>query len=217
MRRYTGTKCSSFYAAVYAVIGAALALIAVTIAFIVTTANMPAAVPAEPQEEKKDTVNAAAEAVATEYAYYIPPDLYTEADAEALARMAWGESRGVGSLSVGGKVISGTCQKAATMWCALNRYDQGFEDSIAAVVAAPEQFIGYDPEHPLDDELLMIAYDVLARWEQEQLGGTDVGRVLPADYLYFTGDGVYNYFVRDWQSQDYYTWDLPDVYEGVSE
>lgn len=138
--------------------------------------------------------------------------LYTKADAIALARMAWGECRGVGSLTVNGKTVSGTCQKAAAMWCALNRYDAGFEDSIVEVVAAPLQFVGYAASNPVDEELLELAYDVLERWAAERKGCTDVGRVLPSDHMWFTGDGRHNWFVNKWRSKDYYTWELPDVY-----
>lgn len=93
---------------------------------------------------------------------------YTDADAQALAQMAWGECRGVGDLvTADGRTVTGTCQKAAAMWVALNRYDAGYEESVVDVVAAPHQFAGYDPEHPLDDELLALAYDVLERWNEE--------------------------------------------------
>ena len=141
------------------------------------------------------------------------PQLYTDADAIALAQMAWGECRGVKELQTDGGAVSGTCQKAAVMWCALNRYDAGFAGSVVDVVAAPMQFVGYDPEHPIDDELLALAYDVLERWEQEQLYGGEVGRVLPVDYLYFTGDGAHNHFRKDYESSKFYEWDLLDMYE----
>lgn len=141
-----------------------------------------------------------------------PPQHYTDADAVALAKMAWGECRGVEALTLNGREISGTCQKAATMWVACNRYDAGAGDSIVEIVAAPHQFAGYAADNPLDDELLALAYDVLERWNMEQNGGTDVGRVLPADYLWFTGDGKYNYFADQYGTMFFYTWELPDVY-----
>lgn len=139
--------------------------------------------------------------------------LYTDADAQALAQMAWGECRGVKALSAGGRIISAKYQKAAAMWCALNRFDAAFDgERIADVVAAPSQFHGYDPEHPIDDDLLALAYDVLERWQAEKTGAADAGRVLPAEYLFFTGDGKNNYFSTEYGSGVYYTWELPDVY-----
>ena len=138
--------------------------------------------------------------------------LYTDADAQALAQMAWGECRGVGALAADDKTISGTYQKAATMWCVLNRYDAGFEDSIVEVAAAPYQFHGYSAGNPVDEELLELAYDVLERWQAEKNGGANAGRILPAEYLFFVGDGEHNYFSADYHSGIYYAWELPDVY-----
>lgn len=165
-----------------------------------------------PQEIK--TEQAAAPAVIqTETQEERAVQLYTAADAQALAQMAWGECRGVGDLvTADGRTITGTCQKAATMWVALNRYDAGFEDSIAEVVAAPHQFAGYSKAHPVDDELLSLAYDVLERWSAEQRGSTDCGRIIPADYLWFVGDGKHNHFSNEYRSGVYYAWELFDIY-----
>lgn len=138
--------------------------------------------------------------------------LYTEADARALAQMAYGECRGVESLVINGKVISGTCQKAATMWVVLNRYDAGYADSIVDVVAAPYQFVGYRASNPVDPELLELAHDVLERWSAEQRGSKDAGRIIPADYLWFVGDGKHNHFSNIYGAGKYYNWQLPDVY-----
>lgn len=143
------------------------------------------------------------------------PVYYTTRDAVALAQMVWGEARGVDALTVNGNTASADCQKAAAMWCALNRYDAGYEESIADVVAAPMQFQGYNAENPVEPDLLNLAYDVLERWNDEQQGCTDVGRVLPAEYLFFMGDGQHNHFAAAYGSVEYYCWELPDVYGGV--
>lgn len=161
-----------------------------------------------PQITERAAEHPAAETLAAE----IAPLPYTDADAEALARMAWGECRGVADMDAGGKIISAECQKAAAMWCALNRYDAGYAGSIVDVIAAPRQFHGYDPAHPVDEELLALAHDVLDRWAAERSGAADVGRVLPAEYLYFVGDGKHNYFAAEYRAGIYYTWELPDVY-----
>lgn len=139
--------------------------------------------------------------------------LYTDADAQALAQMAWGECRGVADLDAGGNIISPACQQAAAMWVALNRFDAGYKGEwIADIVAAPSQFHGYAADNPVDDELLALAYDVLERWQAEKTGAADVGRVIPADYLFFTGVGEYNHFTKEYGTGIYYTWELPDVY-----
>lgn len=125
-------------------------------------------------------------------------------DVEMLAKLIWGEARGVRSKE----------QKAAVVWCVLNRVDSPlYPDSIEAVVTQKYQFSGYNESYPLTDEFMEIAEDVLVRWYQEKAGAIDVGRVLPKEYLYFVGDGVLNYFSKEWKSQDHYDWSLPSPYE----
>ena len=52
---------------------------------------------------------------------------------------------------------------------------------------------GYSPEHPLWPELMDVAERVLTLHHREQLG-ISVPRVLGREYLWFSGDGVQNYF-----------------------
>ena len=129
--------------------------------------------------------------------------LYSDADAEIIAKIVWAEARGVKT----------TAEKAAVIWCILNRYDAGYGESIAAVATAPNQF-AYHEDAPVDDELMELALDVLGRWQAEQEGTADVGRTLPADYYYFDGDGVANHF-RQLYNRDgsAWNWSLPSPYE----
>lgn len=140
------------------------------------------------------------------------PRLYTDEDAIALARMAWGEARGVPELEINGNVVSAKCQQAAVMWTVLNRYDAGYAESIKAVATAPKQYHGYSVENPVEDEFLDLAYDVLDRWNRERHGETDVGRVLESDYFWFHGDGTYNWFRNEYKSSSYWNWELTDTY-----
>jgi len=48
--------------------------------------------------------------------------------------------------------------------------------------------------------------------EKECVGS--VGRVLPKEYLYFTGDGAHNYFTTEWQGGQTWDWSLESPYEG---
>ena len=57
--------------------------------------------------------------------------LWTEEEVTVLAKMLWGEARGVPS----------DTEKAACIWCVLNRVDQGM-GTIIDVVTAPYQFVG---------------------------------------------------------------------------
>ena len=131
-----------------------------------------------------------------------------EADMEVLARMVWGEARGCP-----------TTEQAAVVWCALNRFDSGdpfYADcmTIYDIVTQPSQFNGYDPENPLDPDILALVEDVMVRWMAEKVCVGDVGRVLPAEYLFFTGDGQKNIFTTEWRSGDAWNWSLESPYEG---
>lgn len=132
--------------------------------------------------------------------------LYTDADAVALARLVWGEARGVPEYSAAGRSVSTRDQQAAVMWTVLNRFDAGYSDSIIGVITAKGQFCGYSTGHPIDEELLDLAYDVLDRWNAEQCGETVI-RELPAEYLWFRGDGTYNYFRDAYQNGKLWTWE----------
>lgn len=132
-----------------------------------------------------------------------PPWTYEEV--EMLAKTIWAEARGVKS----------TAQQAAVVWCVLNRVDAGgYGETIAEVVSAPYQF-AYDPASPVTGEFLILAEDVLLRWGAEKAGEEDVGRTLPADYLFFEGDGVENHFRKEYEKTgETWDWSLPDPYEG---
>jgi len=142
------------------------------------------------------------------------PKLYSEEDAIVLTKMLWGEARGIGTYEIGGKCVSSKCQQAAVIWTVLNRYDAGYEDTIIEVVTAKNQFVGYRASNPVDEELMKLVMDVLDRWNKEKHGESDVGRVLPADYMWFRGDGRYNHFRNDYNSKARWTWELTDIYGG---
>ena len=124
--------------------------------------------------------------------------------AEYLAKTIYGEARGCS-----------TTEQAAVVWCVLNRVDDEsglWPDDIVAVVTQPSQFHGYDPDHPVLPELLALAEDVLSRWEIEDSCVGDVGRVLPREYTYFSGDGRHNYFRTEWDGGTTWDWGLESPY-----
>ena len=126
--------------------------------------------------------------------------------AEYLAKTIYGEARGCS-----------TTEQAAVVWCVLNRVDDGsglWPDDIIGVVTQEYQFAGYSPEHPVLPELYDLALDVLERWQREKAGEDDVGRVLPADYCYFHGDGKHNYFRQEYEGGPAWDWGLETPYEG---
>ena len=131
-----------------------------------------------------------------------------EKDINMLAKTIWNEARGIES----------KMEKAAVCWCILNRVDSDeydFKDmkTIKDVVTAPNQFMGYDKNNPLIDELVDIAEDVLIRWHMEKDGVMEVGRVLPAEYTHFYGDGERNWFRTDWRSKEFWDWSWDSPYE----
>lgn len=112
--------------------------------------------------------------------------LYTDEDVTALAQMLWGEARGC-SLD----------NQVKCVWVVLNRVDDAhYPNSIIEVVSQPGQFYGYSPYYPATDELKAVALDVLNRWSMEKQGA-EIERELDAHYLWFTGDGVQNWFRRE--------------------
>ena len=135
------------------------------------------------------------------------PRLYSDEDAIALAKLTYGEARGVPDLKIHGQVISTRTQQAAVMWTVLNRFDEGYEDSIIGVITAKGQFHGYSEEHPVEEELLELAYDVLDRWNAEKHGET-VARELPSVYLWFHGDGVWNHFRDAYKNGNEWDWSV---------
>ena len=159
------------------------------------------ALPAHTLEEaERDKGNAPkADALTPTPDPYIPD----EAEVEMLARLLWGEARGVPS----------DMHKAAVVWCVLNRVDDPrFPDTVLEVLEAPYQFAGYSADYPVLPELATLAADVLIRYHAERDGGTNVGRVLPVEYLYFTGDGRNNHFTIGWKDAETWDWCLQNPY-----
>lgn len=125
-----------------------------------------------------------------------------DSEAEYLAKMVWGEARGLT-----------TTEQAACVWCVLNRVDAGY-GTIIEVVTAKNQFVGYRPGNPVDETILKLCEDVLLRWEIEAACVGEVGRVLPAEYLYFSGDGRHNYFRDSYTGGNIWSWTLHSPYEN---
>ena len=134
-----------------------------------------------------------------------PPEITIDTySAELIAKTLYGEYRGADKL-----------QQAAVVWCILNRCD-AWGQSIEVVVTAPGQFHGYNKHNPVLDYLLETTIDVLTRWEREKLGETDVGRVLPRDYMWFAANSDYtaNIFRNAYKwPYDKWDWSLESPYE----
>lgn len=126
----------------------------------------------------------------------VEPDAYI---VDLMARTIYAEARGCS-----------TMEQAAVAWCVLNRVDAGY-GTVEEVLTAPHQFASWGGE--VGQEQLDIAADVLIRWEREKAGEADVGRVLPREYLWFTGNGSENLFRDTYEGGEYWNWSLPNPYE----
>ena len=111
---------------------------------------------------------------------------YSSHEVTLVAQTLWGEARG----------CSRDEQKLVA-WCICNRADAR-EQSIEEVVTAPHQFAGFNPEHPVDAELVAVAEEVLQAWSR-----SEEALILPpyantSDYQFFHGDGYHNWFREEY-------------------
>lgn len=133
------------------------------------------------------------------------PIVINQTEAIHIAKTVWGEAGGCSPT-----------EQAAVIWCILNRVDCDIPyipNDIIGVITQPEQFHGYNPEHPVQTDIYDLTVDVLTRWELEKAGEIDVGRVLPKEFLWFHGDGAHNYFRDSFKSNNIWDWSLESPYE----
>lgn len=112
--------------------------------------------------------------------------------AELAGRAIWGEAGG----------MQDEAQRAAVVWCACNRAD-AWDMDIGDVLNV-DQFHGLAIKGKVPAEHVELARDVLARWTLEAEGWQSVGRVLPARFLYFEGDGRVNHFSTQFGGGEYW-------------
>ena len=139
--------------------------------------------------------------------YKVTYDPDTETEAVMLAKIVRGESRGIWSQT----------EQACVVWTVLNRVDAGMYSSIYAAITAPYQFAYHAYASTYDDygrDLTALARDVLYRWQLERSGQTDVGRVLPLGYCWYSGDGRHNYFRASYYGQGAIWFGLASPYES---
>lgn len=124
-----------------------------------------------------------------------------DTEIEMLSKVIYREARGLDAT-----------HRAAVVWCILNRVDhEGYGDTIQSVLTSPNQFAYYS-NTPVLSEHTEVAKDVVTRWLIEKKGYSNIGRVLPGDYLFFTGDGQFNYFRQNFNSTTFWDWHLNSPY-----
>lgn len=186
--------------------------VALTVAVLTVAALLAALMPwsgSGAADKPKDTTAGMLEEVHQPTAVLLPSSgtvaeyVPNAAEVEALAKLIYGEAG----------IVPSTTEQAAVAWCVLNRVDDPrFPDTVLEVIEAPYQFSGYDPEYPVKEEFALLAADVLTRYRAERDGEENVGRVLPAEYCFFTGDGRRNHFTTEWKSTDRFGWTLESPY-----
>ena len=135
------------------------------------------------------------------------PERDWDEEARYMAQACFGE----------GWICQSKTEWAAIYWNILNRVDSDdpyYPDDIIGVVTQSAQYHGYDPTNPVLPVLKELALDVIDRWQREKQGETDVGRVLPPEYLFFGGDGKHNTFRTEWDGGEYWDWSWPSPYES---
>lgn len=132
------------------------------------------------------------ECYAAEYDFSIEEsDIFygTVDDVEMLSQLVYGEGNGLSDY-----------EKSLIVWCVLNRVDDPrFPNTISEVITQKGQFYGYALKFPITTDNRKVVYDVLLRY----YNGLS-GRTLPADYLYFHGDGKHNYYRKEYRDKTYY-------------
>ncbi len=122
----------------------------------------------------------------------------SDMDIEYVAKTVHGEADGCTKL-----------QKAAVVWCIINRIEcEWFPNSLSEVVTQAHQFKGYTGYEVPNEEDYEIARDVLVRW----LNGLD-GRILPEEYLFFHSGRGENIFTTEHMRGSVWDWSLPNIYK----
>lgn len=109
-------------------------------------------------------------------------------------------------------------QQAAVVWCILNRVGEyGFAEDVIGVITQPSQFFGYSADNPVLDYLWDISEDVYKRWliEQSSEKDIDVGRILPKEYKWFSGNGNVNIFRDQYIGGNEWDWSLESPYDII--
>ena len=118
--------------------------------------------------------------------------------ATMIAKVVWGEARGLGQT-----------EQSCVVWTILNRAE-AWGKSVEAIITAPNQFY-YDPGFPTVDDhgrdIVPMVEEILTAWENED----DSIRTLPRGYFFYVGDGSHNYFYADYNNPEYwdYAWGSP--------
>lgn len=123
---------------------------------------------------------------------------------EAIIRKHYPESTYIkGAIMLNGEAggVESITERSGPLWTVCNRElsdDPFYAKGLEAIIEQEWQFTGYKPDGKYTQADYDLAVDVFERFYREQHGESSeaVGRTLPQDYLFFTGDGEHNYFTK---------------------
>ena len=119
---------------------------------------------------------------------YIPEvvEKYSSHEITLAAQTVWGEARGCSR-----------DEQKLVVWCICNRADAR-NQSVEEVITAPYQFAGYDPDHPVEPEIVEVVEEVLQAWDRGEEALVLSPYATTSNYQFFRGDGEHNWFREEY-------------------
>lgn len=111
---------------------------------------------------------------------------YSSHEITLAAQTVWGEARGCSR-----------DEQKLVVWCICNRADAR-NQSVEEVITAPHQFAGYDPDHPVEPEIVEVVEEVLQAWDRGEEALVLSPYATSSEYQFFHGDGEHNWFREEY-------------------
>jgi hypothetical protein len=114
---------------------------------------------------------------AMKIARMVPAVPYTAREIDMLAKMVYGEALGCSD-----------AEQALCVWTVINRLENGrFGNTIAEVLTAPGQFIGYSRKNPVKADVREVVKKCLEAWIRGEQAPLLAPYAKKRPYLYFDG------------------------------
>lgn len=111
---------------------------------------------------------------------------YSSYEITLTAKTVWGEARGCSR-----------DEQKLVVWCICNRAD-ACDQSVEEVITAPYQFAGYEPDHPVEPEIVEVVEEVFQAWARGEEALVLPPYATTANYQFFGGDGKHNWFREEY-------------------
>lgn len=111
---------------------------------------------------------------------------YSSYEITLTAQTVWGEARGCSR-----------DEQKLVVWCICNRVDAR-DQSVEEVVTAPYQFAGYDPDHPVEPEIVEVVEEVFQAWARGEEALVLPPYATTSNYQFLGGDGKHNWFREEY-------------------